>query len=410
MELILPITRQPRLTEPNLPKTRQAHLTFKANLSLGRHGWLRLTPAYGVQLVERLVAELGDRDEVLDPFCGTGTTALVCAQNGIACDTVDVNPFLVWLTKTKCDTYTEADCKQVARLPVPSADATHWTPPIHDIEKWWDPPILQKLASIFRRIQSSQVSEKTRNLLKASFCRIVIKTGNVNFGHQSMSFKRAGLNGHLAKQIDSEFNFLIEETIANALDNPKVSPGIYRGDSRSLDKFLPHNRYTAVITSPPYPNRMSYIRELRPYMYWLGFLENAKQASELDWQAIGGTWGTATSNLTKWAADITVPHEGFYETIHSIRQGASPILATYVHKYFIDAVHHIRGLNQCVKRGGKLYYVVGNSKFYDTMLHTEEIYASILRAEGFEVTEIENIRKRSSKKELFEFIVKAKKR
>ncbi len=404
LDLLLPRTWQTQLT----PRSRQAHLTFKGNLNLGRHGWLRLTPAYGVQLVQRLAASLGPSDVVLDPFCGTGTTALVCAQNGIACDTVDVNPFLVWLAKTKTDVYSETDCQQAAQFPIHSAEGAHWTPPIHDIEKWWDPPILQKLSNIYRQIQTARISEKARNILKSAFCRILIKTGNVNFGHQSMSFKPAGVNGHLAEEMDSEFASLREETTANALDNPKVAPRIYEGDSRSLDKLLPNNRYTAVITSPPYPNRMSYIRELRPYMYWLGFLENARQASELDWRAIGGTWGTATSNLMKWSADTTVPHEGFYDTIHSIKQGASPILAPYVHKYFVDAVHHIRGLKKCVKQGGKLYYVVGHSKFYSTMLHTEEIYASIMRAEGFEVEEIENIRKRSSKRELFEFIVKAK--
>lgn len=45
---------------------------------------------------------------------------------------------------------------------------------------------------------------------------------------------------------------------------------------------------------------MSYIRELRPYMYWLGFLNKAKEAGELDWKAIGGTWGIATSRLSCW--------------------------------------------------------------------------------------------------------------
>jgi hypothetical protein len=392
-----------------LPTKRQSHLTFKANMGLGRHGWLRLTPAYGMHLVERLVRKLDKTDVVLDPFCGTGTTALVCAQKGLICDTVDINPFLVWLTKAKCDTYTAADCEEAARFPILSAEETHWTPPIHEIEKWWDRPHLQKLSNIYLQIQSARVSEKARNLLKASFCRLVIMTGNVTFGHQSMSFKPAGVNGHLAEEMEGEFAMMLEETTANALDNPKVEPGIYLGDSRSLDKLLPLDRYNAVITSPPYPNRMSYIRELRPYMYWLGFLKDGKQAGELDWRAIGGTWGTATSNLAKWTPNLDVPHKGFYDTIHAIKKGASPILAPYVHKYFVDVVHHVRGLKGTVKNGGKLYYVVGNSKFYDTMLHTEEIYASIMRAEGFEVTEIENIRKRSSKKELFEFIVKATK-
>ena len=361
-----------------------------------------------MHLVERLVAELTDEDAVLDPFCGTGTTALVCAQRGIPADTVDINPFLVWLARAKCDTYTLEDCEQARLLSLRSAQR-RWVPPIRAIEKWWDAPVLEKLANIYHQIQTAQVSEKARNLLKAAFCQIVIRTANVNFGHQSMGFKPAGENGRLAALMDGEFAGMVREITASALHNPKSTPGVHLGDSRGLDKLLPRNRYTCVITSPPYPNRMSYIRELRPYMYWLGFLEDASEAGELDWKAIGGTWGVATSKLGEWHADLEVPHEGFMDAIKAITAGASPILGPYVHKYFVDTVRHIRGLKKCMRQGGKLYYVVGNSKFYDTMLHTEELYASIMRDAGFEVLAVENIRKRSSKKELFEFLVKARK-
>ena len=42
----------------------EAHLTFKGNLEEGRHGWLRLTPAYSVHLVERLLSESAAGDAV----------------------------------------------------------------------------------------------------------------------------------------------------------------------------------------------------------------------------------------------------------------------------------------------------------------------------------------------------------
>src|SRR5712691_6976564 len=70
--------------------SRKEHLTFKANTKQGRHGWLRLTPAYSVHLVEELVSKCNQEDLVLDPFCGTGTTALACVQSGITCHTVDI--------------------------------------------------------------------------------------------------------------------------------------------------------------------------------------------------------------------------------------------------------------------------------------------------------------------------------
>ena len=50
-------------------------ITFRGNLRNTRHGWLRLTPAYSVELVRELVKARTRPDlPVLDPFCGTGTT------------------------------------------------------------------------------------------------------------------------------------------------------------------------------------------------------------------------------------------------------------------------------------------------------------------------------------------------
>lgn len=73
------------------------HLTHRANLKHTRYGWLRLTPAYSVHLVSDILDSVGSTDAVvLDPFCGTGTTALVCAERGIAADTADINPFFLY--------------------------------------------------------------------------------------------------------------------------------------------------------------------------------------------------------------------------------------------------------------------------------------------------------------------------
>jgi hypothetical protein len=151
---------------------------------------------------------------------------------------------------------------------------------------------------------------------------------------------------------------------------------------------------------------MSYIRELRPYMYWLGYLNDGRQAGELDWQAIGGTWGCATSNLTRWHPnpDISVPFDGFGAMIGRIEL-RSRTLSLYVHKYFEDCVLHIRSLTKVLAKGAIAHYIVGNSKFYDVMVHTELVYAAIMRSQGFTDVVVENIRKRSSKKELFEFVV-----
>lgn len=403
------------LPAPAVAMPQRVHLTFKANLSLGRHNWLRLTPAYSRHLVEHLIGSLDSRDRVLDPFCGTGTTALTCAEHGIRADTVDINPFLVWLANTKFAAYppeVRAEAERFRRrLKLPAEKNGLWHPPLADIEKWWSGDELAALSALYSAIKAATVSDSARNLLLLAFCRVAIETASVSFGHQSMSFKPRSDDTGILKQCPWEhISALFRKRLAEVLDAAatEIDGSLARaflGDSRNLESIL-RAKYTCVITSPPYPNRMSYIRELRPYMYWLGYLHDGRQAGELDWQAIGGTWGCATSNLIKWqpSHEARVPFDGFADMIARIAK-RSEILSRYVHRYFEDCVRHFRSLTRVLHDGAVAHYIVGNSKFYDVMVHTEKIYAAIMVANGFEGIRIECIRKRNSKKELYEFVV-----
>lgn len=171
--------------------SRQDRLTFKGNLKDTRYGWLRLTPAYSVHLVSEILADqIVPGDTVLDPFCGTGTTALACAEAGIACDTSDINPFLIWLTRAKTRPYLASDIHDFHRIGrevsdvVRSGNSTlEWLPPIHQIEKWWDESTLNALGRAIATInlQASLVGETTLDLLRVAFCRTMIEQANVSW-------------------------------------------------------------------------------------------------------------------------------------------------------------------------------------------------------------------------------------
>jgi hypothetical protein len=397
------------------PPRQRSSLTFKANLSLGRHGWLRLTPAYSRHLVKEIVVPLSKRDRVLDPFCGTGTTALTCAEHGIRADTVDINPFLVWLANAKFAAYTAGQIQEArafsTSLRLADTSGNLWHPPLHDIGKWWHRRDLHALSALSAAIRQAEVSQPARNLLLLAFCRVAIETAAVSFGHQSMSFKPRNGDLDMADMYGpSNLQGLFGKRLCEFLEVAKTPldgnlARAHIGDSRRLQEVL-SGKYTCVITSPPYPNRISYIRELRPYMYWLGYLSNGRQAGELDWQAIGGTWGCATSNLTRWQPDPATPvlFDGFPDMISRIAQH-SRILSQYVHKYFEDCIRHFRSLAHVLAKRAAVHYIVGNSKFYDVVVPTELIYAALLHQHGFKDVTVKNIRKRNSKKELFEFVV-----
>lgn len=396
-------------------QSARSRFTFHGNLTATRHGWLRLTPAYSVHLVRELLEQVdAGAGPVLDPFCGTGTTLLACAERGIGCTTVDLNPFLVWLARAKTARYDGAVVDGARRLVGRMARSARartgeaFVPSIHRIERWWSREALGALGRAAAIVQNTEEQKRVRDLARLSLCRALIESANVSFGHQSMSFREPGHHSTSAREVSFALERAFERLAHSAGEAlPRSKLRVVLGDSRRIDELV-SGGFGAVVTSPPYSNRMSYIRELRPYMYWLGYLEDRRDAGELDWRAIGGTWGSATSRLGSWRADegIQVAFSDLPRIVGKI-SAREPLLGNYVHRYFQDMTAHAAGLARIVAPGGRVHYVVGNSKFYDVMLPAQEIFAALFEAAGFRNCRITELRKRTSKRELFEYLVEA---
>jgi len=405
---------------------QRADLTFKHNTNHGRHGWLRLTPAYSVKVVEEILQGFNDGQTVIDPFSGTGTTALCAAEKGHNGIAVEINPFLVWLGQVKVQRYSDRDIKQAYDIGLQVENVVRndlldpsLPPPISNINRWWNGSNLLYLRMVRSAVEHlSSPSTSTRDLLDIAFCRCLISLSNASFNHQSLSFKNSESTCQLSLWDETSpapdytvFCNELEGVLQGANVNPLGTGRVILGDSRNINEIM-DKRVDAVITSPPYPNRMSYIRELRPYMYWLGFLKHARTAGDLDWQAIGGTWGIATSRLNDWKPQEANFLPGYMEK--AIKQVAasdtksSHLLANYIRKYFEDIKAHFLSLKHILKTGTVAHYIVGNSTFYGVLIPVEQVYADLMQAAGFDSINVKPIRKRNSKKELFEFDVNAK--
>ena len=402
------------------PLRQRADYTHRFNTKTGRHGWLRLTPAYSLKIVEELVGHYSCAKRIFDPFCGTGTTALSAAYHGHEGVTTDINPFLVWFAKSKTSHYSARQiaaagqaCKEVLEtLRLQSVEPAPM-PPIFNIERWWSPKTLLFLCQLLAAIDAvTSRNAEQRNLLRIAFCRTLIVQSNAAFNHQSMSFKNdhqmsLDLDINMAAAFEDDVRFVL----TGAAENPSGTANVLFGDSRNTSAVV-DGGVDLVITSPPYANRMSYIRELRPYMYWLGFLENGRDAGEMDWTAIGGTWGVATSRLSDWQR--TEEHfrsrnlGAALEKISHADNKSGALLSKYVAKYFDDMWMHFKDLTNILAPGAELHYIVGNSTFYGSLISTELLYAEMLTELGFSNVKCNPIRKRNSKKELIEFDVVAR--
>ena len=397
---------------------QRSEYTFKANRNLGRHGWLRLTPAYGVKVVENLLSSVDREAIILDPFSGTATTGLVAAERGNQAFAFDINPFLIWFGNAKYRNYTE-DCLLDIRERVWSAikeyksqvDQDNWIPQIFNIERWWSSYTIKVLASL-RTSLVKQFGEPEENdqysIVWIAFCRLIIETSAAAFNHVSMSFSDTVAHhtiGWIENLFLSILEFVLKASEKNIIGNAKV----LNVDSRNIVSLY-NLKVNKVITSPPYPNRISYIRELRPYMYWTKFIDEAKEAGELDWLAIGGTWGIATSRLNSWKIKEESLPETIFSTVERIKMSDgknSHLLAIYVLKYFHDMHLHLSSIRSVLDKGAELHYIVGNSTFFGNMVDTASLLSDSMKVLGYSKIHSEIVRKRNCNKALYEYCISA---
>jgi len=400
-------------------------VTFKGNFDYPIHRWFRLTPSFSPELVADILAHwnLPANARILDPFCGVGTTPLVCQEREMDSCAVELNPLLHFVAKVKI-----TPISNPARLSVAAQETIAYArhlfatfkdldtetflvsyhnsiPRIRHVTKWWSPPIMKKLVALRMALANASLPGDVADLLQLAVVSILVEVSNARHNHPSLSFAKT------AKDDAPVFERFLEQTEVMARDLqsfPQARPEtlILRGNSKYLERILPpSSTFDAVITSPPYPNRYSYARETRPQMFCLNLVQDGREVGELETEAIGGTWGKATSVLDGQfdyrSATVESALRGIPERIGQ----RSSLMQNYVIKYFNDIEQHIESLKPLLRPGARLAYVIGNSKFYNITLPSDEILSDIFEAAGFQAVSIERMRRRNSKSGLYEAIV-----
>ena len=144
--------------------------------------------------------------------------------------------------------------------------------------------------------------------------------------------------------------------------------------------------------------------ELNPYLFF-DFIEDAAAVGDLETAAIGGTWGRATSALIAGVEPANALVRSLLAPYIGNINGSGPLMAHYVTKYFNDIYAHASEIAKICREHARLAYVIGNSKFYEHHLPSDEILAGIFTHFGFTLERIDRMRKRQSKKGLYEAVV-----
>jgi hypothetical protein len=399
-------------------------VTFAPGLQERVHRWFRLTPSYSPDLVRLLLnhLECHERTTVVDPFLGKGTTLIECKNFGFPGIGIEINPLLAEVSRLSLAWDFDLRGLRAAKArfvnDIAKEIGKHATctceeycarnsvqlPIIHNVFRWWRNSVLRQLL-IIRTLLKVRVPRQFRAPFWIALCGCALDSANVHRNHPTISFddnhaRDIDVLGDFEQKVDT----ILEDLAAVSGKSHGVQIDVFLGNSvKDLAKILRSN-IDRVITSPPYPNRFSYIHTTRPQLYFMEVLHDVATATQIDMDAVGGTWGRATSVLMK--GEIKPQKE--IKDILDFRKELlkrSPLMCNYATKYFNDMFEHIMRLKTVARRGFRGAYVVGNSRLKNVDIPTELYLAKIFEKAKFKLDEIMFFRRRGGKKKLYECAV-----
>ena len=272
------------------------------------HSWLKYKEGFSANLVNILLDEMGAvaGDWVMDPFMGSGTTALVCQMRGINSIGYDVMPISEVSINAK-SAVMRYDINEIRRLikdvmslTVPS-DYHKSTPYITITRDAYPQKNEQFLAYIYDWNEQSVYSAEAKNLLTLCIinslerCSYTTKSGQY-LGWDCRSKKvqeankvRASKGQKLlpkkyvrAEILDSKETILdelahvlsdIELIQKNAIDTVQSEIDFVPKSALYELPLVEENKLKGVITSPPYCNRYDYTRTYALELVYLGLDE-----------------------------------------------------------------------------------------------------------------------------------------
>lgn len=235
-------------------------------------------PAKFIPQIPRQLIELfhpGDSSQILDPFCGSGTTLVEAVEMGLDCWGIDLNPLACLIAKVKTTPLPpgvgDAAQRVIRSAREKLANQVVEVPPIPRLDHWFKHDVQKSLAAIVEQIDREQ-RHSVREILQVALSSIIVRVSNQESNTRYAAIEKesvaydvlgqferavATVSRGISLPSDNLFRRLGQATILNR-DILAVEPG-----NLPLDIGL-------VVTSPPYPNAYEYWLYHKYRMYWLG--------------------------------------------------------------------------------------------------------------------------------------------
>lgn len=340
--------------------------TFKPNKNIPIHRWFYFKEGFSRDLVVMLLEELGvsEGEVVLDPFVGSGTTPLTCMEEGFTGVGVDASPLAVFVSLAKTRIYDPSELRK-------ALDRCLSTTPRRSVLPDGLSPIVRK-AFPLRNLEELFSLKKTIEEIDAEDARIFLGLALMNASVKASYIFRDGAVLRFVKRPVPPLRTIFRRIAQSMIEDVKrvrfkSGPAvILQGDARRLDQ-IEDESVDAVITSPPYLNKIEYTRvyEVELEIFF------GKKVQDLIRSYIG---------LVGREARRVIP--GLEDLPDSAKL------------YFSDIMDALEEMWRILKDGGRAALVVAGGVYPDRVVESDHILADLARQAGFKVEKIRVIGKR----------------
>lgn len=368
--------------------------------------WFKFKEAFSPQFILECVRSMGRFPKsCVDPFGGSGTTALTCQLLGVQPTTIEVNPFLADLITSKLNSYDLVALKKdylnvlevAGKMTVDPAALLKQAPetlvePGRDSRWIYSQVVAQRILAI-REAISFVSSDPHRALLLVVLGSVLVPVSNVVVNGKGRKYR----HGWETKQkfgadVDRGFRdaFLMVYTdLVKFSSAARTNFTVFRGDSRRL---IPQcDPVDMAIFSPPYPNSFDYTDIYNLELWMLGYLSSRQDNTTLRNETVRSHVQVkrdfSTEALT--SPELTRAYRALCRRRGELWDDNIPEM---VLAYFSDMQIILKEVRGKLNRGGKAFLAVGNSKYGGVIIDTAKILTELAPSVGFKFCRAEAMR------------------
>jgi DNA modification methylase len=320
---------------------------------------------------------------VLDPFMGSGTTALESRLVGHHVVGLEVDPYARMIASASAYVYKNSEIKRLDRF---VSELTYqikkirfsqkFVPDLENIEYWFPEENIKMLARIRRLIDEEFPRWTKEKLLILSAFGDIIRAASYA--------ERQSLKPYISTRFPkipgnplALFESTLLKYILAAKDFAEAAssfPATFEWASGDACQFVLQNKVDVAISSPPYINAMDYVRCIRQESSWVGTADS-RALRDIRKVQVGEGARVVGAQPNAEVDKIIYPYSCKISAIDSKR-------AEVVTAYFRDMYQNIMSVRESLKGGASYYLIVGNSVVRGVEVPTHELLAEMGKALG----------------------------